>query len=49
METSGCDLHPDIAYEGKLILKECDGHPLTIASIGELLSSKPMTVLNGRS
>ncbi|KAM0860381.1 hypothetical protein ACQ4PT_046571 [Festuca glaucescens] len=45
METSGCDLHPGIALEAKLILKECDGHPLTIASIGELLSSKPMTTI----
>ncbi|CAM0947956.1 unnamed protein product [Alopecurus aequalis] len=43
METLDCDLHPHIASEAKLILKECDGHPLTIAIIGELLSRKPMT------
>ncbi|CAM0913290.1 unnamed protein product [Alopecurus aequalis] len=45
METSDCDLDPSIASEAKLILQECDGHPLTIASIGELLSSKPMTAI----
>ncbi|CAM0943611.1 unnamed protein product [Alopecurus aequalis] len=45
METSDSDFHPGIASEAKLILKECDGHPLAIASIGELLSSKPMTVI----
>ncbi|KAK1621040.1 hypothetical protein QYE76_026557 [Lolium multiflorum] len=45
METSVWDLHPDISAEAELILKECDGHPLTIASIGELLSSKPITAI----
>ncbi|CAM0913291.1 unnamed protein product [Alopecurus aequalis] len=45
VKASDFDLHPSIASEAKLILQECDGHPLTIASIGELLSSKPMTAI----
>lgn len=45
METSNTDLHPDMTTQAKLILKECDGHPLAIANIGGYLARKPTTAM----
>uniref|UniRef100_A0A0D9VFY8 NB-ARC domain-containing protein n=1 Tax=Leersia perrieri TaxID=77586 RepID=A0A0D9VFY8_9ORYZ len=43
MDSSNIEMHLDMTTQAKLIIKECDGHPLAITSIGGFLARKPKT------
>uniref|UniRef100_J3LCV0 Uncharacterized protein n=1 Tax=Oryza brachyantha TaxID=4533 RepID=J3LCV0_ORYBR len=43
MDNLNIDLDLDMTTQAKLIIKECDGHPLAITNITDLLVTKPKT------
>uniref|UniRef100_A0A0E0JZT4 NB-ARC domain-containing protein n=1 Tax=Oryza punctata TaxID=4537 RepID=A0A0E0JZT4_ORYPU len=45
MDSSNVELHLDMETQAKLIIKECDGHPLALTNIAGFLARRPKTAM----